>query len=368
VPRATPVSHMNLLRNPAADASRTLDAIIVSAFRPAANLRSAMRLAAGGRFRLVVLCSGSAKPRSVLHLASTMDGLRYAVVEIPAGYDRAMADLRTTLVARTTGGLGDLSVKRNIGLLVSQLAGWRTVFFLDDDIRGLTPAHVKKAVAALPAGGAVGMPAREFPDNSIVCHANRRTGYEQDVFVSGSALVVDCARISSFFPRIYNEDWLFMAPAVARGDVTEVGFSKQLPYEPFAHPELAAAQEFGNVVADGLMSLLHREGLGAGVHPDYWEDFLPRRKAFIGGIAERTRRDDRAVLAALAAAERRRAGLSPVELSAYVADWQRDLVTWLDSVAGLPRGLPFTEALRRLGLSSRAWVSTDFESRQRHGS
>src|SRR4029450_5795443 len=105
---------MNLLRNPAADASRSLDAIIVSAFRPAANLRSAMRLAAGGRLRLVVLCSGSANPQSVLHLASTMDGLRYAVVEIPAGYGRAMADLRTTLVARTRGGLGELSVQHHV--------------------------------------------------------------------------------------------------------------------------------------------------------------------------------------------------------------------------------------------------------------
>jgi hypothetical protein len=350
-----------LLGRAPVDPTRALDVIVVPAFRSAENLIPAMRLAADSRCRLLVLCSGRTKPRNVVNLASDVDGLRYAVLAVPPGYDHQIADLRTSDFAGAAGGVGDLSVKRNVGLLIGHLSAWRTVLFLDDDIRGLTQAHVKRAVIALPVGGAVGMPAREFPDNSIVCHANRRTGYEQDVFVSGSALVVDCAQITSFFPRIYNEDWLFMAPAVARGAVAEVGSARQLAYEPFADPGVAAAQEFGNVVADGLMSLLHRDNLEAAEQPGYWEEFLPRRKAFIGGIAERTRHDDYAVLAALAAAERRRAGISPVELSGYVADWQRDMHTWRESVAGLPRGLTFNEVLRQLGLTGAALVSPGFE-------
>jgi ribosomal protein S18 acetylase RimI-like enzyme len=352
---------MDLLGSTAVDPARALDAIVVSAFRPAENLLPAMRLAAAVGCPLVALCSGPATPGHVRRLASGFDDLRHAVVAVPAGYDHGIVDLRTNLVAPAAGGLGDLSVKRNLGLLLSHLAGWRAVLFLDDDIWGLTAAVVERAVATLPAGGAVGMPAHEFPDNSIVCHANRRTGYEQDVFVSGSALVADCTQITSFFPRIYNEDWLFMAPAVARGAVTEVGSSRQLAYEPFADPELAAVQEFGNVVADGLMTLLHEDDLGTGTLPEYWEEFLPHRQAFIGGIAARTRRDDHAVLAALAAAERRRSSLSPVELSAYVTDWQRDMVTWRDGVARLPRGLPFAEAIGRLGLTRQASISPGFD-------
>lgn len=352
---------MDLLGGASADPARELDAIVVSAFRPAENLTESMRLAAEVGCRLVVLCSGAAPAADVLGSAAEVEGLRHAVVAIPPAYDHQVAELRTNSVAETSGGIGDLSTKRNLGLLISHLSGWRTVLFLDDDIRALTPDLLGRAVAALPRGGAVGMPAREFPDNSVVCHANRRTGYEQDVFVSGSALVVDCAEITSFFPRIYNEDWLFMAPAVARGAVTEVGSTRQLAYEPFADPDLAGVQEFGNVVADGLMNLLHRDALDVATRPEYWEEFLPRRKAFIGGIAERTAPEDEVVLAALASAERRRADISPAELAEYVSDWLRDLVTWQEAVARLPRGLPFSDVAGRLHLGEHVTFSPGFD-------
>ena len=55
----------------------------------------------------------------------------------------------------------------------------------------------------------VGMWVTDYPDNSIVCHANRMTEGSQDVFVSGAALAVDCDADIGFFPDIYNEDWLF---------------------------------------------------------------------------------------------------------------------------------------------------------------
>lgn len=360
-PRAWTETHMDLLGGASADPARELDAIVVSAFRPAENLTESMRLAAEVGCRLVVLCSGAAPAADVLGSAAEVEGLRHAVVAIPPAYDHQVAELRTNSVAETSGGIGDLSTKRNLGLLISHLSGWRTVLFLDDDIRALTPDLLGRAVAALPRGGAVGMPAREFPDNSVVCHANRRTGYEQDVFVSGSALVVDCAEITSFFPRIYNEDWLFMAPAVARGAVTEVGSTRQLAYEPFADPDLAGVQEFGNVVADGLMNLLHRDALDVATRPEYWEEFLPRRKAFIGGIAERTAPEDEVVLAALASAERRRADISPAELAEYVSDWLRDLVTWQEAVARLPRGLPFSDVAGRLHLGEHVTFSPGFD-------
>jgi hypothetical protein len=361
-PRAWAETHLDLLGAASADRTRELDAIVVSSFRPAENLAESMRLAAEVGCRLVVLCSGGASAADVRRVADGVAGLRHAVVEVPPEYDHRVAELRTSSVAETSGGIGDLSTKRNLGLLICHLSDWETVLFLDDDIRALTRDLVEKAVAALPTGGAVGMPAREFPDNSVVCHANRRTGYEQDVFVSGSALVVDCAEITSFFPRIYNEDWMFMAPAVGRGAVTEVGSTRQLAYEPFADPDLAGVQEFGNIVADGLMNLLHRDALEVATRPEYWEEFLPRRKAFIGGIAERTAPEDHVVLAALASAERRRAGISPSELAAYVADWLSDLVTWREAVARLPRGLAFGEVASHLHLGEHMAVSPGFEA------
>jgi ribosomal protein S18 acetylase RimI-like enzyme len=359
-PRATPEKHADLLGRGVADPGRRLDAIVVSAYRPAQNLAYAVELAAAAGCRLVMLCSGAAKPADVVRMAQHAGDMPHAVVAIPHGYTHPLLELRTNARAEA-GGLGDLSVKRNVALLLAHLAGWGSIFLLDDDIFGVTSGALAEAVAALPQAGAVGMPAREFPDNSIVCHANRRTGYEQDVFVSASALVVDCQEVTSFFPRIYNEDWLFMAPAVARSAVVELGSARQLPYAPFADPERAADQEFGNVVADGLMSLLHRADLGEAERPDYWHEFLSRRKAFIGGIAGRTRAEDLPVLAALAAAERRRASISTAELAEYVTAWRQDRLTWREGLVDLPRGLAFTSALRQLGLAQGAHVSASFD-------
>jgi hypothetical protein len=356
-PRATSERHAELLGRPAVRAGRALDAIVVSAFRPVSHLGYAVGLATAMRCRLVVLCSGAAKPAAVVRAAREAGVARYAVIPVPPAYAHPLMAFQTNAFAEHGGGLGDLSLKRNLALLLAHLAGWRTVFLLDDDIFGVTPDAVARGVAALPRGGAVGMPAREFPDNSVVCHANRRTGYEQDVFVSASALVVDCEEVTSFFPRIYNEDWLYMAPAIARGAVVELGSSCQLPYDPFADPERASDQEFGNVVADGLMSLLHRADLTEAERPGYWTEFLARRKAFIGGIAGRTRAEDSAVLAALAAAERRRAGISTAELAEYVVAWGRDRTAWHEALAEVPRGLELAAALRLLGLAEGARLS-----------
>src|SRR4249920_3724877 len=86
----------------------------------------------------------------------------------------------------------DLSHKRNLGLTLARLAGWRAVLFLDDDIEMLDPFHVHKAAASLDPNIAVGLPVWDFPDNSIVCHANRLwRDRRQKVFVGGAALVVD---------------------------------------------------------------------------------------------------------------------------------------------------------------------------------
>ena len=93
--------------------------------------------------------------------------------------------------AATRTRLGDLSAKRNIGLLLARLVGWHGVLFLDDDIRDVSPRTVRAAGDALRPGRATGMIAADFPDNSVVCHAARLAGLRQDVFVSGSALAVD---------------------------------------------------------------------------------------------------------------------------------------------------------------------------------
>jgi hypothetical protein len=129
------------------------------------------------------------------------------------------------------------------------------------------------------------------------------------VFVSGSALLVDCEQVGSFFPRVYDEDWLFLADRLAAGVVSAVGECRQLPYDPYVDPRRATAEEFGDVLAEGLVALLHqgRRGWEDAVRPTYWDEFLYRRRTFLERVASRVTAPWRAVHPALGTPRRRRA-------------------------------------------------------------
>jgi hypothetical protein len=358
-------SHRSLLAPLGRPSGRSLDAIVVPASRPAENLLPAMVLAAEVGAVFVSLCSGAAKRRAVASCTREVPGLRYAVVPVPAGFATGLLDFRTSTVGRARiRRLGDLSLKRNLGLLLGRLAGWRTLLFLDDDIHKLDQATVRRAVMAVPSGGAVGLPATKYPDNSVICHARREVGLPQDVFVSGSALAVDCEHIDSFFPDVYNEDWLFLADALRRGAVSAAGESKQVAYDPFASPQRAEAEEFGDVLAEGLIGLLHAGGsFAAGV--DHWADVLQQRKELIADVEGRLDRlcadSARKVLDSLRAAERRLAAIEGYDLVSYVRYWRADLDTWRRRLRRLPRHRPLPEALSLLGLRQHAVLSAEFE-------
>ena len=88
-------------------------------------------------------------------------------------------------------------------------------------------------------------------------------GLWQDVFVTGAVLGVHCSSLPlSFFPDIYNEDWFFFAKEAAARRLPRVGQARQVPYDPFASPERARREEFGDLLAEGLYALMD-ENLGA---------------------------------------------------------------------------------------------------------
>ena len=70
----------------------------------------------------------------------------------------------------------DIARKRNVGLLLGRLCGWRTIMFLDDDIRDMTANAVSQAAAMTAHYQAVGFRIASYPDNSVVCHAHRLAG------------------------------------------------------------------------------------------------------------------------------------------------------------------------------------------------
>ena len=341
---------------------QALDAIIVPAARPALNLEHAVTLAKAANCSLLILCSRQVRPADVAQMLTERSFKQAIIIDLPDGYRHELLDfpaltaLKGELPEACASYVTDLSTKRNVGLLLARMLRWQRIFFLDDDIRDITYPDLQRTVSMLETYPTVGMRVIDYPDNSIVCHANRETGGFQDVLVSGAALAVSCHKGIGFFPDIYNEDWLFFFDDAARGKLAGSGLkATQLRYRPFADPQRAAWQEFGDVLAEGLYSLLH---LGKGLPDatrDYWTDFLEVRRGFLEAIITRSGKarpdlKDELVLS-VEGALKCSLTIEPELCEDYIQLWRRDLLSWKRRMAKMRKISSLEAALEGLGLS-----------------
>ena len=339
-----------------------MDAVIVPASRPALNLDQAITLARASHCTLLILCSHRAKPAEVHELLAERSFNGAIVVDLPAGYRHEMFDfqglesIKDDMPAACFYYASDLSMKRNVGLVVARMLGWRRIFFLDDDIRDINAADVHGTVTMLGSCRTAGMRVANFPDNSVACHAHRMTRGRQDVFVTGAALAVDCQEKIGFFPNIYNEDWLFFYDDAAHRLLGSSGHKvTQLRYDPFDDARRAAWQEFGDVLAEGLYAMLDR-GLGLEYATrEYWYDFLRARQTFIDKIIERSEMAEPEIkerlLLSVGLAQKCSIGISPEVLERYIRLWRRDLHDWEQRLARVSQIRSPDTALRALGLA-----------------
>jgi len=342
--------------------ARALDAIIVPASRPAVNLDHAITLARAAHSRLVVLCSRDANADDVNELLAARSFHRATVIDLPGEYDHPLLEFSTSWITRRLPGLGsdravDLSVKRNIGLLLARKLRWQRIFFMDDDIRDVHWSEVRRTVSMLGPYRSAGMRVTSFPDNSVVCHAHRETGKFQDVNISGSVLAVDCAVPVDFFPDIYNEDWLFFYHDAARRKLGCSGLNAtQLRYDPFADPDRAVGQEFGDVLAEGLYALLHRGANATQASRDYWIRFLTARRTFLDAIIERCSQAPESlrikIFEAVTAARDCSAQIAPELCEDYVTRWLQDRDCWQQRLSELAQAPSVEVALKELELTT----------------
>ena len=337
------------------------DAIVVPASRPAGNLSHATALAQAVNCCLIVLCSRQAKAAEVMEEAAAASLGRTVAVDLPDDYQHELLRFTSSTLIRDMSPdifgnpNGDLSIKRNLGLLLARMLGWKRIFFMDDDIRDVTSVDLYATVAMLGRYHSAGMRVTSFPDNSVVCHAHRATGATQDIFVSGSVLAVNCRKATGFFPDIYNEDWLFFYDDARSG---RLGWSRrnatQLPYDPFDQTRRAERQEFGDVVAEGLYALLDDGAGPAGATKDYWNSFLRARWNFLDDIIKRTdplTPDVRVKLSsAVQTAMLCLMQIQPETCDTFVRAWQHDLGVWAGNLALVPTAPSADAALARLEL------------------
>ena len=355
------------------------DAIIVPASRPAPFLRRTISLAARLKIPLVVLCSEQAKVEHVVKRVSETRGARSLVIGISETWSHPHFPDRTSAPVFQEASAhrwSDLSVKRNLGLLLARLQGWNKVLFVDDDIRSLSAGHIARLSGQLDAHEVAGMTVRKHADNSVVCHARRLAGLAQDVFVTGAVLAVHCNSLPlSYFPDIYNEDWFFFAREAAARTLPCVGQARQIRYDPFASPDRARQEEFGDLLAEGLYAVIDDADpdvpldhqLRKATKTAYWARFIEARHGLITETrAQLLRFLDRhgyngrrsSALASLAAAESQLGRITPDLCVDFLNAWRDDLDNWQTFSNGVNNVGSIREAMDFLELKT--WILAEF--------
>ncbi|WP_405070761.1 hypothetical protein OG558_14680 [Kribbella sp. NBC_01510] len=371
-------SHASLLRDVSTSvvpSSRSrLDVIVVPTARPSSALQNVINLSATLSVPLVILCSRQANVGQVAQRVEKTFGARALVIDVPDGYQlldkphlTSAPHLRQACAERSS----DLSVKRNVGLLLGRLRGWNKILFVDDDINQLRPLHVEQVSSVLDRHAVASMASREFPDNSVVCHGRRLAGLDQDVFVSGAVLGVNLQHPAlSFFPDIYNEDWFFFARHAAARCLPKVGEVRQAEYLPFADSGRAEREEFGDLLAEGLYALFEstprwdfKEQLTAASRKSHWQDFREIRAQTIqeaidklwwqqstaGAVHNRTMLDAED---SLRYAEKQLSGITADLCVDFIQSWQEDEHRWQQVLRRHTAALSQRDALSELGLST----------------
>ena len=368
-------SHGSLLHDVSTSSVRShrqLDAVVVPATRPA-QVQRIITFAAYVDVPLVILCSKQARAAVVAARVEATLGARALVVDVPESYELDLPSQATSgdrFFKLSYGRESDLSLKRNLGLLIARLRGWRKILFVDDDIFDIRPQDVSRLAGQLDRYPVAAMSSREYPDNSVVCHAARAAGLPQDVFVSGAVLAVNTqADWLPFFPDVYNEDWFFFAPHAAERKLPKVGEVRQDKYQPYADPTRASREEFGDLLAEGLYAVFEgtpgwtfSEQLRAASSDRYWRRVIEDRAALIENIAENLRRREAdghlvartaySALTSLEYAAEQLALIGPADCVGFIDSWQADTRTWLDHLPRTGSCLSDRDALDSLGLTS----------------
>ncbi|WIX84424.1 hypothetical protein [Amycolatopsis sp. DG1A-15b] len=168
-----------------------MDAIIVPTARPAPYLRQAIAAAKEHDAFLLFLCSKLSTISGAI-LEAKSAGVGALAIDTDLLNPGLVPEFATDQVVRFTRfrRQTDTSFKRNLGLLIAVLAGWKRILFLDDDIELPNPADLGVAAGLLGEYPVVGLANAGMPDNSVVCHAIRDAGRKQDTFIGGGALAV----------------------------------------------------------------------------------------------------------------------------------------------------------------------------------
>ena len=272
------------------------------------------------------------------------------------------------LLTLTSGLTRDLSTKRNLGLVIARMLGWRRLMFLDDDIYDVSKEDADGLAVGLDDHNVSVLIPDQFPDNSVACHAHRLGGGQQGKFASAGGMGVRCDRDDlAFFPNIYNEDWFFFSEEAASHKIARVGYhasESTTRTKILGEPSRKSSEICWPRVCMHAWTLI---GISLGVDAAYWADFIESRRDFLRRVAVSLRRklktnlddkEDREVRAAQVSiheAQRQLGRIDPRLCQKFIDLWQTDLGEWRSYLTKLPHLESVVSALDHLGLDYRVF-------------
>lgn len=161
----------------------------------------------------------------------------------------------------------------------------------------------------------------------------------------------------SFFPEIYNEEWLYILDDASVPALALTGSVVQDAYDPFGDPKRAAQEEFGEVIALGLHSCI-REGLRlSDTDREFWRRFLSTRCHFLDFLLEKYEGETEGVesdkiISAIRLARDTFTLITPAFCVAYVDAWLRDRRWWASYLEKITSNMPIKDAVTELGLAA----------------
>jgi hypothetical protein len=224
----------------------------------------------------------------------------------------------------------DLPLKRNYALWHAWLQGYSRILILDDDICGLDDIQLLAGTAALSRWRLAGYFVDDFPDTSVVGHIERSVGEPVLPFLSGSCLFIRTDVEAPFFPPLYNEDWIFMAPHIELQAVCSLGVVQQEFYDPFSSLAASTFQEPGEIIADGLFALLAARRYSDRLSPSVWATLISQRRAWLRILAGRS--NELTHVASIHRALARGAELSAEDCVRFLSEYECDVVKWKQSL------------------------------------
>lgn len=219
----------------------------------------------------------------------------------------------------------DLPMKRNFALLHAMQNGFENILLIDDDIEGISKIIFNKGIAALETNNISGCLVEGFADTSVIGHIEQKYGEQYFPFLSGNFLFINLAKTESFFPLIYNEDWLFMIPSINQKKIVAVDVISQKIYNPFDDISKIKLQEFGEVIAEGLFELISQSRFEDRNEERFWIEYLNYRKSYVKDLFQQA---DKEIIPFLKESLIILEKISPIHCIAFIRDWEEDILTF----------------------------------------